>query len=114
MSSTSDEIVAVSTLDGLVIVSEKVKLPPGSGRDSGDAAFTTSSVAEATLVIVTVACAVLDTFAPSSSVAVAVTWSVCDAPALPVNEPVKVHVTLAPGTRLKGTVGQVPLPDRLP
>ena len=97
--SLSDVIVTVSLLL-LVTTAVKVNSPPGSGRESGFAVFTTWTVG-IRLVMVTVASSVSVTVLPLTSVPTTVTVSVCWAPAGPLKFPGKVHgALLAPGARV--------------
>ena len=84
----------------LVTVTVKVNVPPGAGRVSGSAVFTTSMVG-GTSVMETTASSSSVAVVPSASVTTTVTTSVSDAPALPKKLPVNVHgAEEAPGARV--------------
>src|ERR1044072_8001746 len=80
----------------LVTTTVKVKAPPGAGRLVGLAALVTATVG-GTLVRVTVAWALAWVGTPWMSTAVAVTVSVCDAPASPVKGAVNWQLYVPPG-----------------
>ena len=78
--------VTESTVDVFFTATVYLTGPPGSGTLVGDGVFVTS-IDDGTSVIATFAVSVSVTALPSSSLPVAVTVSVSDAPALPVNVP---------------------------
>ncbi len=86
MSSMSDVMVRASG-PMLLTTTLNWKVPPGSGRLVGLADFSTM-IAGTTLVMVTVASSEAVAELSSSSTAMAVTMSVCWAPALPLKCPV--------------------------
>jgi hypothetical protein len=92
-------IVIGSTVLGFDTVTVNVNVPPGAGRVNGLATFVTP-ICGPVGVNETVACAVAVTVIPLF-IPVTVTVSVCESPARPVNEPVKLHGELvAPGANV--------------
>ena len=90
-------IVTGTTVLGFDTCTVNVNVPPGSGRLNGLATFVTAicGVPETSE---TVACATAVAVNPFESIPLTVTVSVCEAPAVPVNGPVKLHGLLdAPG-----------------
>src|SRR5687768_14871672 len=99
MSSVRAVMVTVS-VPGFDTTTVKVKVPPGAGRVSGVAVFTTATTGT-TLVMRTMASSVSVTMTPAAFWPTTVTTSVWEAPAWPVKGPVNVHGgELAPGARV--------------
>src|SRR5258706_257062 len=96
MLSSSEVMVTDSAESVLVTTTVKVTLPPGSGIDVGLADFWTA-MPGMTSVIVTVASSSSQAWLASSSLAHAVTVSVC-APTVEPTSPVKSNVQLSPAS----------------